>query len=697
MGQKAKVIDALVDIGSELCGTGADCEASTADITTKLARIVLGLPRSAGAVKETLAVALEALRAVGAGSMTDPAAAVTAVGRTVIASARRLAGENDNGSNRPLEEHTEVLRSLLGAAKTEPPPAGPARRPQQPAAATAVMPEAADAGIIREYVVECLEHISAAEAALVDSQSGTDAERINTVFRAFHTIKSSSNMLSLDWVQQLAQAAEDILARARAGEISISGHTDLLLESCDLLKAMIESLTGCRPGDRIAIPGDADRLRGLLTGSQEAESDTKSPLKRPGPASLADAPDTSRDRCERSAERTIRVRAGKLDGLVDMVGELVIAHSMVSECSALADSDDARLTGKVAHVGKIIDKVRDMTMSLRMVTLHRTFEKMARLVYDLGRKTGKPVQFSAEGEETEIDRNLVDSLSDPLIHMIRNTVGHGLEPADERAAAGKPPPGRVSLRAYHSAGHVVIELADDGRGLDPAEITARAVALGLIEDQGDLTDTEALSLIFEPGFSTARTTTDVSGRGVGLDVVKKAVESLRGRVEVASGPGEGATFTLRLPLTLAVTDAMLLRVGDERFLLPTISIEQSFRPEPSAVSIVAGKAEVVTFRGDLLPVLRLSRLFGIDNAVTDLCEGVLVVIESNRRRCVLMVDEILGRQQAVIKALGPPFGQLPGVGGAAILGDGRIGLILNAAGILRLTRKGAGKENAAAA
>jgi len=293
---------------------------------------------------------------------------------------------------------------------------------------------------------------------------------------------------------------------------------------------------------------------------------------------------------------------------------------------------------------------------------------------------------------------MVESLKDPLIHMMRNAVGHGIEPADERRRAGKPPAGNVSLRAYHAGGHVVIEVADDGKGRDPGTIAARAAELGLVEPKTDLSDSEAFSLLFVTGSATAEKATDVSGRGVGLDVVRKAVEALRGRVDVASRPGEGCVFTLRLPLTLAVTDAMLLRVGAERFLLPTASIEQSFRPEASAVTTVMGRGEVVTFRDELLPVFRLSELFGISDAVCEPSQALLTVIEGDGRRCAVMADELLGQQQAVIKSLGPALGRAPGVGGAAILADGRVGVILDAAGILRLARAGAARrKNSAAA
>jgi two-component system chemotaxis sensor kinase CheA len=319
-----------------------------------------------------------------------------------------------------------------------------------------------------------------------------------------------------------------------------------------------------------------------------------------------------------------------------------------------------------------------------MIPLKGTFQKMARLVRDLGKKAGKSVQFVSDGEDTEIDRNMVEVLNDPLVHMIRNSCDHGVETAEDRVAAGKEPTGTVQLRAYHSAGNVVIELIDDGKGLDKDRILQKAIDKGVVDPGRELNDTEIFNLIFAPGFSTAEKITDVSGRGVGMDVVKKNIESIRGRIEVNSWKGQGTTVTLRLPLTMAITDAMLLRVGSERYLLPTVSIEQSFRPEKGAVSTVTGRGEMVMLRGELLPVFRLHQMYDVDDAITDTDTALLIAIESEGKRCALMVDELLGQHQVVIKTLGTTLKNIPGVAGGAILGDGRVGLILDAAGLMQL-------------
>jgi two-component system chemotaxis sensor kinase CheA len=389
----------------------------------------------------------------------------------------------------------------------------------------------------------------------------------------------------------------------------------------------------------------------------------------------------------------VRVRTDRLDRLIDMVGELVIAHSMVSEDGDLAAGGNADLVRKVAHSGKIVRELQDLSMSMRMVPLKPTFLKMSRLVRDLTHKNDRQVAFQTSGEDTEIDRNMVDVLADPLIHMLRNACDHGVEPPDERAAAGKDRAGRVMLSAYHAGGNVVVELKDDGRGLNREKIARKAVERGLIESDKGMLDSDVYGLIFEAGFSTAEKVTEVSGRGVGMDVVRRAVQSLRGRIEIQSELGRGTTFAIKLPLTLAVTDGMLIRVGAQRFILPTASIQVSFRPEEKAVKSVLGRGELVMLRNELIPMVRLHQVFGIPGAIEMPTNALLVIIADGERRSAVLVDEILGQQQVVAKSLGEGAGKVEGVAGGAILGDGRVGLILDPAGLIGLARGGSNWEH----
>ena len=383
-------------------------------------------------------------------------------------------------------------------------------------------------------------------------------------------------------------------------------------------------------------------------------------------------------------DAAIRVSTGRLDDLVDSMGELVIAQSMIAQDVRGLTGDHSRLVRSVSQAGKIARQLQDLAMSLRMVPLRSTFRKLARLVRDLAEQSGKAVRFEVCGEDTEIDRKMVQVLEDPLGHMIRNAMDHGLEAAAQRQRCGKCPTGRLSLRAYHAAGSVVIELEDDGQGLCRERILRKAVERGLVPPESTLSDEEIHALIFHPGLSTAEKVTDVSGRGVGMDVVWRNVESLRGRIEIATEPEKGTKFTLRLPLTMAIIDAMLLQVGRQRYLLPTAAIERNFRPDPAALSTVAGRGELVMLAGQLYPLFRLHRLFDIDGAIVQPDRAMAIVIDGAGKRFALMVDEILGQQQAVVKSLGKTFAHARGLMAGAILADGQVGLILDPVGLVQL-------------
>lgn len=674
----------------------------------------------AGEVTDRARAARDALSRVLLGEAMDSQVVLSGAGEALEQAARMA--EGSQAGEAAQDEAPEAAGAPSGGQSSESP--GGEVPP--------TLPEDLDDELLAEYIAESLDHITAAEGALLDLEVNPgSAEAINTVFRAFHTIKGTSGFLGLDKCHEMAHKAENILHRAREGEIRLTGgYADLALESCDVLKAMIQALNGIHPGDPLNIPESFAPLLARLINPDEAGVSAEVPEAVPrigdllvaegkanrdeieqaalsaeksevpigqaivdsGVASAADVAKTLRVQKQMGkpcvSEASIRVGTDRLDKLINMVGELVIAQSMVSQDPDVLDGSRPRLTKSVSHASKIVRELQDLTMALRMVPLKGTFQKMARLVRDLGRKSGKSVQFMPEGEETEIDRNMVEVLNDPLVHMIRNSLDHGLESPQERVKAGKPEAGTVRLRAYQTAGNVIIELADDGKGLDREKILAKAIDRGLLGPDSNPTDGEVFGLIFHAGFSTADKITDVSGRGVGMDVVKKSIDSLRGRIQVSSGKGVGSTFTLHLPLTLAITDAMVVQVGSERYLLPTVSIEQSFRPEPGAVSTVTGRGEMVLLRGDLIPIVRLNQLLGVEDAITDFSKALLMAVEAEGKRCALMVDELLGQQQVVVKSLGEGMGEIPGVSGGTILGDGRVGLILDVAGLLKMAHAG---------
>ena len=380
----------------------------------------------------------------------------------------------------------------------------------------------------------------------------------------------------------------------------------------------------------------------------------------------------------------IRVDTLKLDGLIDLVGELVIAQSMVVQNSALQSIANEQLSSCLGQLRGITSELQRTALSLRMVPVRATFQKMARLVRDLSQQVGKEIRLVLEGEDTEIDRTIVEELSDPLVHMIRNAADHGIEPPADRIAAGKDPVGTITLRAFHKGGAVVIEIEDDGRGLSGQRIRGKAVERGLIGAGDALSEREVLDLIFAPGFSLAARVTDLSGRGVGMDVVRRNIERLRGTIEIDSTEHRGTTFTIAVPLTLAIIEGLLVKVGDERFIVPTLSVRESFRPLPQMISVVQGRGEMVSVRGKLTPLLRLGDHLRIRADVTDPSQGIVMVLEAGQDcRCVL-VDALVGKQEVVIKSLGETFRDRQEFAGAAILGDGRVGLILDASGLVRL-------------
>ncbi len=385
-----------------------------------------------------------------------------------------------------------------------------------------------------------------------------------------------------------------------------------------------------------------------------------------------------------SSGQTVRVSTEKLDSLMDVVGELVIVQSQIMESArALGMEGGSPLQRNVTHLTRLTKELQHTAMALRMIPIKPTFQKMERLARDLARSCVKKVAFATSGDETELDRTVVEEIADPLVHMVRNAMDHGLEPAADRLAAGKPETGTVHLSAYHQGSNIVIELRDDGRGINPDKIFAKAVEKGIIPANASLSREEIFNLIFAPGFSTAEKVTAVSGRGVGMDVVKRNIEKLRGKIEITSEVGKGSVFKIKLPLTMAIIDGLVVRVGADRFILPATSVQMALRPAQSAISTVQGTGEVMDLRGRILPLHRLHRRFNIAADVENPWEGIVVIIEHSGRTSALLVDEMVSKQEVVIKSLGSFMQGLPGVSGGAILGDGNIALILDPASILQ--------------
>ncbi len=384
---------------------------------------------------------------------------------------------------------------------------------------------------------------------------------------------------------------------------------------------------------------------------------------------------------------SVRVETAKLDHLMNMVGEIVIAQSLIRHNSMLGGNTDSRLMGDLSQLARVTAEVQRATMSMRMIPVGQLFQRIERVIRDLSRKAGKQVVLETSGTDTEIDKTVAEELSDPLLHMVRNSVDHGIELAADRLVAGKSPEAHIRLSAHHQGGQVIIQISDDGRGLNSEKIRRKAEERQLISPAAQLTESEIYQLIFEPGFSTADKITDVSGRGVGMDVVRRNVEKLRGRIETHSTLGQGTTFLLKLPLTLAIIDGLVVEVGVERYIIPLSAVKEIFRPKAETVFSIEGRDEMVLVREHLMPVVRLHRQLDIEARSSELSDGLLVVVESEGKHFCLLVDDLLGKQEVVIKSLGELLKDVPGTSGCAVLGDGRIGLILDTDGIFREKRR----------
>ncbi|MBC7253998.1 MAG: chemotaxis protein CheW [Actinobacteria bacterium] len=564
---------------------------------------------------------------------------------------------------------------------------------------------------LADFIAEAPEDIQRVETALLELEKNpTSREWLNEAFRGFHNLKGSAGFLNLKDMVNVAHAAENLLAEAREGKIELIGtYADLALESLDLLKEMLRRVEGFKRGRGYRSPENYPRvLKNLLSWKrpEAGHSGTSGEEKTvPAPTSRAEAPGSEEVKGEPapgekgrailggtsppqvSREHFIKVSTRRLDGLIDVVGELVIAHSMVAQEEELRFTKNPRLAKNLSQLSKIVRELQELAMSLRMVSLKSTFQKMARAARDLSVRSGIAVEFTYSGEDTEIDRNVVEEIANPLVHMIRNAIDHGIEPPEERRALGKPEAGRLHLRGYHQGGSVIVELEDDGRGIDHEKVLAKARSLGLVREGEEPSREEVLQFIFREGFSTADKVTDISGRGVGMDVVRRTVEALRGRVEVHSVPGRGTRIALRLPLTLAIIDGMVTRVAEENYILPSIAILESFRPGPGQVKTVSGRGEVILSRGELIPLFRLHRLFALRGAVEDPYRALILVLGENGKKCGLLVDDIEGQQQVVIKPLGEGLPRLPGVAGGAIMGSGRVALILDPQELLALAAR----------
>ena len=652
-------------------------------------------------------------------------------GRVVRA---RTALEAKLDSAQPFDAPTlELIRDLVEWATgqvgrgSSAPVAAPISAPAEPAPAPAA-PEAAasEAGnvmmdlrleenreLLVEFHAETVDHLQQIEAALLAlDHEPENPEALNSIFRSFHTIKGNAGFLGLVPMHTLAHEVESLLDLARNHQLRLGAAIITeILRSRDALQTLTQQVgvaleKGRLPDQivpvahlitavrRLAANPEAAApapvapvipLPGVVETPPEASPTVapvgKAPVNPTEPAPAADA--TPKNVAGgKSGAATVRVNTEKLDSLMDVVGELVIVQSQLIESSRVVGTENATLQRNVAQLSRITKELQSTAMSLRMIPIKPTFQKMERLARDLARDFGKKVAFLTSGEDTELDRTVVEEIGDPLVHMVRNALDHGLEAPDVRIAAGKSDTGSLHLRAYHQGSNIVVELQDDGKGIDPDRIYAKAVEKGVVPRGAQLSREEILALIFAPGFSTAEKVTSVSGRGVGMDVVKRNIEKLRGKIEISSEVGKGSVFKIKLPLTMAIIDGLVVRVGEDRFILPSTSVQMALRPSRDTISTVHGMGQVLELRGRFLPVHRLDQRFGITADAANPWDGIVVIVESSGKTSALMVDEMMSKQEVVIKNLGALMQNLPGVAGGAILGDGNIALILDPGSLL---------------
>ncbi len=589
-----------------------------------------------------------------------------------------------------------------------------------------------DASLLSEFIAEAQEHFANADDALLRLEaSPADVDIINELFRVFHTIKGVAGFLSLDAIQALAHATESLMDKAREKVFVLNAAAiDLIFSTVDTLKKEVDSLTTALESnttyvvqeimDQIIASVNAmhdslinnkpmPKLGEILVAQgkvtpPEIESVLNEQERRPGtkmgeilvergvvaPSDVSQALEKQGNAAANKGpvvvKESVKVDTDKLDKLVDMIGELVITESMVTGGLEGKDFQSSRLGVNARQLKKITRQLQEIGLSMRMMSLKATFNKMARLVRDLAKKANKEIAFVSEGEDTELDKSVIEHIADPLVHMIRNSADHGLEPPDEREAAGKLRTGTITLRAYQKGGSICIEIQDDGRGLNRDAIFKKAVEKGILSPDAQVSDAEINHLIFAPGFSTAAQVTDISGRGVGMDVVKKNVEALRGRIEINTKKGEGTTFIIHLPLTLAIMDGMVVCAGNERYILPTFSVVENFKPALSDLTDVMGTQKMVMCHGQLLPLYSLAEVMGKKNTVT-VENGIVMVVEDAGKRTGLLVDKIIGQQQTVIKKLGEGVGKIDGVSGGAIMPDGKVSLIIDVAETVKLAMK----------
>jgi two-component system chemotaxis sensor kinase CheA len=538
--------------------------------------------------------------------------------------------------------------------------------------------------LLATFLAEAEEIFAHMEEVLVAfERTPSDDALLHSLFRDAHTLKGGSSLVGFDAVKDVAHDLESLLERIRKKTLAVDDTlVTLLLRSVDVLRIGIREAAAGRPDP--TPESTAFRAR-LAEATNSAVGKATAPVEA---AKNGEAPEATSHAAH--GGRTLRVDVTKLDRMLNLSGEIAIARGRLAEMLERREE----LSGEEileAHreTDRLFFDLQELIMKARMVPIGPTFHQHARTVRDVAQSGGKRCVLEVEGEEVEVDTAVIEHIRDPLVHMVRNAIDHGIEAPDVRTAAGKPAQGRLVLRAFHEAGSMVIQVEDDGKGLDRGRIASKAVAVGMAADAARMTDEEVARVIFEPGFSTSERVTDISGRGVGMDVVRRNVEALRGSVAVTSQPGRGTCVTVKVPLTLAIIQGFRVEVANETFILPLDSVVECIQ-----LPLGDGEAQnglgVVNVRGKPLPWLRLRTQFKLKGLHPE--RENIVIVQNGMDSAGVVVDRLIGESQTVIKPLGSMFKNIPGVSGSSILGNGRVALILDVPGLLRETLKRAAAE-----
>lgn len=583
--------------------------------------------------------------------------------------------------------------------------------------------------IVESFIVETNEIFEKLDNELLEIEKRSDdKELINSIFRAVHTVKGTAGFLSFEQMSILAHRFEDVLNKMRRGEISFQpAMLDVMLEAFDLMKVLLKQVVDQKISD-IDLGPTTRKLEALSKGelsSKEpapAGADSDGPKNEPStsqdskqeqPGEAAKEPSAVMQAESHHAEQggtqpqhqkgeknvtdtTIRVDVQRLDHLMNLVGELVLGRNRLSQIVSIDKDEDGRedfshqLNDTAAQIDFITTELQTAVMKTRMVQIGRVFNRFPRLVRDIAREFSKDIRLVISGEETELDKSIIEEISDPLVHLIRNAADHGVESADVREKAGKPRQGTIHLTAGHEGNHVIIEVRDDGAGIDPERLKQKALEKGIItpEEAHEMKTEDTYSLIFLPGFSTAQKVSSVSGRGVGMDVVKTNITKLNGIIAVESEVGKGTKLTLKLPLTLAIIQGLLVGVGNETFAIPLSSVLEVVHTQRSKVSTVNGR-EVIRLRETVLPLVDISEILDVPGRDAEVKAFYTVVVGVANRKFGIVVDRLIGQKEIVIKPLGAYLKNIPGIAGSTILGDGRVIMIIDAGELLRLVEKSA--------